>query len=601
MNSLLADFIPTLGWVLIDFLWQGIALGLATAIVLAVLRNARPQARYAVACIALALCVLLPATGLLLGLQGAESGIAQARSIAAQANLSQISAIVAPIESWRDAVQSKLSWIVVGWSFGAGLLALRMALGFAWVSRVSAHAGACDPGWQLRLDALAPMFGIDRSVRLRVAEDLDGPVAAGWWRPVVLVPSALLAHMPADLLEALLAHELAHIKRHDYLVNLMQSAIEALLFYHPVVWWLSRRIRIEREQIADDLALQALGEPRRLALALQQLDRFQAEFSQPSNPHLAPAAHGGNLMTRIQRLLRPTEHALTWKMALPILGLSALCFAFYAQAGNVTGKPEGDEFHGTLHLSGHTEDAYAMVRQGEHGIMLSGDIDDIGMVKRLRSQVQGDFLWFRRGSTTYLVQDPVLLGKARQAWAPTEPVSRKMDALSEQMRPHSEKMDALGKQMEAASERGEPSSKQMEAAGKRMEPLGRQQEALGRKMEQLADRMQDSRSAAERERLGREMEALGGKMEQLGTQMKAISAEMERHGKAMERAHEPMEALGRQMEAAAAPMEALGEQMEVLGEEQERLSQAADKQTKRLIEEALRSGKAVPTKSLVSR
>ena len=125
-------------------------------------------------------------------------------------------------------------------------------------------------------------------------------MTAGWWKPIVILPSSLLTGMPVELIEALLAHEVAHVKRMDYLVNLFQSAIEIALFYHPAVWWISKQIRIEREQIADDLAAGLLGEPRRLALALSELEQFQFSHPQP-----ALSAHGGNLMSRIKRLVRP--------------------------------------------------------------------------------------------------------------------------------------------------------------------------------------------------------------------------------------------------------------------------------------------------------
>jgi D-alanyl-D-alanine endopeptidase (penicillin-binding protein 7) len=128
--------------------------------------------------------------------------------------------------------------------------------------------------------------------------------------------------MPPALLEALLAHELGHVQRHDYLVNLVQNVIEALLFYHPAVWWISHRIRLEREQIADDFAARWLGEPRRLARALSELERLQF-----SRHHLAQAAAGGDLAARIRRLLRPDPRALDWRAAIPVLGLVLACAA----------------------------------------------------------------------------------------------------------------------------------------------------------------------------------------------------------------------------------------------------------------------------------
>jgi D-alanyl-D-alanine endopeptidase (penicillin-binding protein 7) len=133
--------------------------------------------------------------------------------------------------------------------------------------------------------------------------------------------------MPPDLLQALLAHELAHIQRHDYLINLLQNVIETLLFYHPAVWWISRRIRIERELIADAVAARQLGEPRRLALALSELERLRFSHHQ-----LAQAANGGDLMKRIQHLLRPAPQSVNWKAAIAMLGVAMACVSVYAEA-----------------------------------------------------------------------------------------------------------------------------------------------------------------------------------------------------------------------------------------------------------------------------
>src|SRR5262249_35161548 len=140
--------------------------------------------------------------------------------------------------SWQSHLQQRLPWIVALWSIGASLFAGRMALGLMWVARAGSAHGTPHPAWQRTVDDLAARIGVACAVRLRLVAELTTPVAAGFWKPVVLVPAALIADIPCDLVEALLAHELAHIRRHDYLVNLVQSAVEALLFYHPVVWWL---------------------------------------------------------------------------------------------------------------------------------------------------------------------------------------------------------------------------------------------------------------------------------------------------------------------------------------------------------------------------
>jgi D-alanyl-D-alanine endopeptidase (penicillin-binding protein 7) len=319
--------VAALGWTLVHFVWQGALLGCVTALLLTFLRNARPETRYAVACLGLLLCLAWPAVDLLL--LGARDGAAGARLLPAADGVRGRAADASALLSWSLIwVQQHLDWIVALWAACAGALGLRMAAGLLWIGR-AARVQSCDPAWQARLSALAERCGLGCEVRLRVVDSLASPITAGWWRPVVLVPASLVAGMPPQLLEALLAHELGHVRRHDYLVNLLQNVIETLLFYHPAVWWISRRIRAEREQIADDFAARHLGEPRRLAQALSELEKLQF-----SSHHLAQAANGGDLMARIRRLLRPNVQALNWKAAIPVLGLAVVCAASaHAPAG----------------------------------------------------------------------------------------------------------------------------------------------------------------------------------------------------------------------------------------------------------------------------
>lgn len=332
-----ADIVGSIGWTLVHFLWQGTLVGCATAVGLTLLRNARPESRYLVACTGLFLCLAWPALELALRL-GGDTGSRGDAAVLFAAGLVAGSPIDA---GWSVLLAGHLAWIVGTWALCALALAARMALGVFWIERAAAQEHV-DPAWQARLERLAAAFGVERAVRLRVVERLASPITAGWWRPVVLVPAALVSGMPAHLLEALLAHEMAHIKRHDYLVNLGQNVVETLLFYHPAVWWISGRIRSEREQIADDHAARILGEPRRLALALSELEKLQF-----STHHLAQAANGGDLMSRIKRLVRPESQtlrqALNWKAAIPVLGLAALSVTAFAHAAPGAGPAEAEK------------------------------------------------------------------------------------------------------------------------------------------------------------------------------------------------------------------------------------------------------------------
>ena len=280
----MSGFVPALGWTLLHFLWQGLLIGCATALAWAALRNARPEARYAVGCGALLACLAWPVAGLYLRLADTQaSGVLFTNPLLP-------AALLVP-DSLPD-LHMLLRAIVGVWALCAAVLAARMALGMLWIARSASRMGATHASWQARLSRMAQDAGVTRPVRLRILDDIASPLTAGIWRPMVLLPAALITGMPPHLLEALLAHELAHIRRHDYLVNLLQNAIEALLFFHPAVWWISRGVRLEREHIADDFAARQLGEPRRLALALSELERLQF-----STHHLAVAANGGSYVT----------------------------------------------------------------------------------------------------------------------------------------------------------------------------------------------------------------------------------------------------------------------------------------------------------------
>ncbi|WP_426168021.1 M56 family metallopeptidase [Pseudoduganella sp. R-34] len=312
------DIIHAAGWALLHFVWQGALVGLAAAALLWLMRGARPGARYAVACMAMLACLLWPA--------GEFASALQATPRSLQALVLSGSAATLGQSELLASIDRHLPMLVAAWLACVGALALRSAFGLAWIARAR-RTGGRNGHWQQRLSSLAARLGIRRQVGLRIVETLASPITAGWWRPVVLVPAALLARMPPELLEALLAHELAHVRRHDFLVNLMQNVVETLLFYHPAVWWLSRRIRHERELVADSIAARLTGEPRRLALALSELEKMQF-----ASQRVALAADGGDLMQRIRHLMVPQEQRSNWKAAVAALGVAAACLAGYANA-----------------------------------------------------------------------------------------------------------------------------------------------------------------------------------------------------------------------------------------------------------------------------
>jgi beta-lactamase regulating signal transducer with metallopeptidase domain len=160
-------------------------------------------------------------------------------------------------------IESLLPGLVALWGAGVLLLCLRSVGGMALVRRLGRSGLSAAPAaLEATLARLANTLGLRASVRLYESALVGVPTVVGWLRPVILLPASTLTGLTAQQLELILAHELAHIRRHDYLVNLVQSAAETLLFYHPAVWWVSKRMRVEREHCAGRPHRPACGSAR---------------------------------------------------------------------------------------------------------------------------------------------------------------------------------------------------------------------------------------------------------------------------------------------------------------------------------------------------
>jgi beta-lactamase regulating signal transducer with metallopeptidase domain len=313
-----------IGWALLHFIWQGALVGGLTAIALAVLRRSAADIRYVVSTIALSLMLTLPAvTVAQLWRSTATAAIASSSETGGTAPASgegvaapsagpsttRVAASDTPLvyaERTRSLnIEPWLPAFVLAWVCGVVVLSLRLMSGWLWVQRMKSHgATPASPFWEQLAARLSRRLHITRRVRLLESTVVDVPTVIGWMKPVILLPASALAGLSPHQLEAILAHELAHIRRHDYLVNLLQTLVETLLFYHPAVWWLSRRIRAERENCCDDLAVSLSGDAYTYAKALADLEALRG-----SGAHLVIAANGGSLAHRVRRLLGAPTHA----------------------------------------------------------------------------------------------------------------------------------------------------------------------------------------------------------------------------------------------------------------------------------------------------
>ncbi|MEZ5404387.1 MAG: GWxTD domain-containing protein [Bryobacteraceae bacterium] len=313
----------TLAWALLHFLWQGALI--ATALAVALRFAASPRVRYALACAALAAMTLaVPVTCL--------------TAAAPPAPIALPPDAPAPPTGGQDSflngaprlIDFALPWVPAIWFLGAALFLLRLPRAAWSVRRATRGASPIDGHWNERLRHLAASLGVARTVRLLESTAGDGPWQSGIWRPVILAPAGMLAGMAPAAVEAILLHELAHIRRHDYLVNLIQSVVESLLFYHPAVWWVSSVIRREREHCCDDIAA-ARTEPAGYAQALLDLELRRGA------PSIAAAAASGPLKARIERILSPSRSAAS--VSWPAIAAISAALAVFAAAPGQTPAP----------------------------------------------------------------------------------------------------------------------------------------------------------------------------------------------------------------------------------------------------------------------
>lgn len=321
------DVLRTLGLSLLHFLWQGAALAALAAALIAAARQA--STRYAIAVGALVLMVAAPvATYFVLHQdEPAFSATKQAAvpTLAYVVNLATHRAVASTQSRFLSG--GLLTIFVELWFIGVMLFSLRTAGGFFVIARLRRRESKpMNPGLLALCREMQHRLGIFRAIRYCESLHLDAPAVVGWFRPVVLLPISALSGLTELQLRAVVAHELAHIRRLDAFFNLFQVAAETLLFYHPAVWWLSKRIRAERENCCDDVALSVCGNPAEYARALALMEQWRAA------PTFAMAANRGPLASRVTRLLGLTEKGSSLRNAGVAFG--ALCLAAALIAGN---------------------------------------------------------------------------------------------------------------------------------------------------------------------------------------------------------------------------------------------------------------------------
>jgi beta-lactamase regulating signal transducer with metallopeptidase domain len=286
---------------LVHFIWQGALIAALLVAVVELLRIRRPQARYACSLVALLLMAACPlGTVAWQGIRSQESGVgSQADDNGPTTEeIAETTTHYSPLTT-HTVLSSAQPYLLAAWLAGVGFFGCRLLGGLVGLRRL--RRGALPLVGELghRVDRLGERLGMKARSLVRLSTRVSEAMAVGLLRPIVLIPAAWVTEMPPAMLEAVIAHELAHLRRQDLWINLLQRVVETLLFYHPAVWWLSRRLRAERELCCDELAVAATGRRLEYVQALEHVARQQVALVEPL---LAAGIRGERNMRLLQRV-----------------------------------------------------------------------------------------------------------------------------------------------------------------------------------------------------------------------------------------------------------------------------------------------------------
>ena len=349
--SMISDlFINGVGITLVNSLWQGLVLVLVLRILLLIVPRNNVQLKYWLSVTVLTAMVFW--TGYTLNHQlstlmdkysvSAEEviGISQETSVIQLHDLSSIPFVKSLFNQMMERLQPYMPSLVVAWFLGVIFFLIRLQGSFIYLRRLKNLGTHPAPlFWQRKVEELTQKLGINTTVKIVESKLAEIPMVIGHLKPVVLLPIGMITGLPTSEIEAILAHELAHIKRIDYLINIAQTVVESLLFFNPAVWWISQTIRKQREHCCDDIAVKCCGNQLVYANALSNLGAWSLK-----TPALGMGLfkNKNELLMRIKRLVYPQVGVRTIKEKLvpgTVLILTVICLSWYSHRAQAQWMP----------------------------------------------------------------------------------------------------------------------------------------------------------------------------------------------------------------------------------------------------------------------
>jgi TonB family protein len=294
------ELVNALGWTLVHFLWQGLAIAAAFWLVCRFTRSKNSLVRYWSGMVAFLASTVVPI--LTFGFYlNSPSSTESAQTFAAPIMPVSSDLSFSTLQLLSASMEPALPLVVILWAIGVAVLSARAMLGWIGAHRlVRLDTDEVSDSLKAVLNRLMASLEIQQAVQVLRSARVKVPTVVGWLKPVILLPIAVINRLPEDQLEMIIAHELGHIRRYDYLFNLLQVVVETLFFYHPAIRWMSRQVRQEREHCCDDLVIAQCDRPVLYARALANLEIMRDE----PVPAISVAASGGDLIQRLHRIIR---------------------------------------------------------------------------------------------------------------------------------------------------------------------------------------------------------------------------------------------------------------------------------------------------------
>jgi bla regulator protein blaR1 len=511
----------SLGWTLLHSIWQLLALG--SLYVVFVFFTKKASHRYNVGMSLLFAQVLISLLTFTI-MQSASGSL-----VSENAMLESVPSILQNIKMY---FQNNISLIVSLWLLGSFALFVRLVFAFIFVNKVkNSPQNTTNAGLENLVETLKVKMGMQQAIGIKESKAVNLPMMMGVLKPIILIPATLLTGLSNSQLEVIIAHELAHIKRHDYLLNGVQSLMEVLYFFHPAMWLLSAQIRIERENCCDDMAIAACGNKILLAKTLVQLQEtmtvphFAMAFGKKQNP----------LLARIRRIVGLSSGRTFTKESIWIVaGLCVTMYAFAQRTPVESKKKEGVTVTKGVQITQDT------LKPGKSTSTYSIKNDNIDF------QINNEKI-FLNG------KEVVLSAEAQKQ------VEERMKLINEQQ----ELITKQSELIEIESEKMGEYSEKMSARSEPMQKLSKEMEKVSKKMEQVSKKYEKNASKKLsfdqleklNNQLDKEMEIHSLEMDKLSAEMDKLSEEMDKHSV-------PMDEISNKMDELAKPMEAMSDDIE---------------------------------------